>query len=83
MLHSLEVPKHAWELIGIDFVGLFPESKDQNGVYNSITVIICLVVLTGIVHLIPSRIKDKAPQVAKLLYLEVYKHHSLPLQSHY
>ena len=46
-----------------------PESKDRNGVYDSITVIIDL--LTGMVHLVPSRTNYKAHQVAELLYYEV------------
>lgn len=76
LLKTLEVPSHPWESIGIDFVGPLPESKDRNGAYDSITVIICR--LTGMVHLVPSRTSYKARQVAELVFAEVYKHHGLP-----
>ena len=51
-LNPLPVSTQPWEVIGIDFVGPFPESKDHNGSYNSLTVIINH--LTGMVHLVPS-----------------------------
>ncbi|CAK5276903.1 unnamed protein product, partial [Mycena citricolor] len=53
-----------WEAIGVDFVGPLPESKNRDGVFNSITVVICL--LTGMVHLVPSRVNYTARQVAEL-----------------
>jgi hypothetical protein len=52
VLNTLDVPQRPWESIGIDFVGLLPESLDRNATYNSITVIIDF--LSGIVHLVPS-----------------------------
>ena len=76
LLHSPDIPTRPWESIGIDFVGPLPISKDWNGEYNSITVIIDL--LTGMVHLVPSRIDYSAKEVAELIFVEVYKHHGLP-----
>jgi hypothetical protein len=76
LLNPLEVPTYPWESIGIDFVGPLPESKDRDGKYNAITVVIDL--LTAMVHLIPSCINYKAAQVAELVFAEIYKHHSLP-----
>jgi hypothetical protein len=52
LLNPLNVPTYPWKSIGIDFIGPLPKSKDQNGTYNLITVVIDL--LTAIVHLIPS-----------------------------
>ena len=60
----------------MDFMGPLPESKDRNGTYNMITVIIDL--LTGMVHLVPSKSTYKAKQIAELVFAEVYKHHGLP-----
>ena len=44
--------------------------------FDKITVIIDL--LSGMVHLVPSRQDYKAPEVAELMFSEVYKHHGLP-----
>ncbi|KAJ2968912.1 hypothetical protein NUW54_g13086 [Trametes sanguinea] len=76
LLNPLKVPRAPWEVIGIDFVGPLPESKNRNGSYDSITVIIDL--LTGMVHLVPSRTNYTARQVAELVFEEVYKHHGMP-----
>lgn len=76
LLNPLSVPTLLWEAIEIDFVGPLPESKDRDATYDSITVIIDL--LTGMVHLVPSRINYKARQIAELVFSKVYKHHGLP-----
>ena len=52
LLNLLDVPGQPWEAIGIDFVSPLPESKNQDGTYDCITVVIDL--LTAKVHLIPS-----------------------------
>ena len=76
LLHPLQVPMKPWESISIDFVRPLPVSKDRNGEYNSITVVIDL--LTGMIHLILSRVDYTARDVAELVFSEVYKHHGLP-----
>jgi hypothetical protein len=76
LLNPLPVPSHPWESIGIDFVGPLPESKNHDGFFDSITVIICL--LTAMVHLVLSRINYNACQIAELMFEEVYKLHGLP-----
>lgn len=76
LLNPLPVPGHPWESIGVDFVGPLPKSKNRDGEFNSITVVICL--LTGMVHLIPSRENYTAIQVAELMFEHVYKLHGLP-----
>ena len=70
LLNPLDIPIDAWEAIGVDFVGPLPESSDRNGTYNAITMIIDL--LTGMVHLVPSRVNYNAAQVAELIFAEVY-----------
>ena len=52
LLNPLAILGYPWESISINFVGLMPESTNQNRSYDSITVIICL--LTGMVQLVPS-----------------------------
>jgi hypothetical protein len=76
LLHSLNPPSQPWEVIWINFVGPLPESKNRDGVFNSITVVIDL--LTGMVHLIPSRINYTARQIAELMFESIYKLHGLP-----
>ena len=76
LLNSLSIPSYPWELIGVDFVGPLPESGNWDGVYDSITVVICL--LTSMVHLIPSQINYNASQLAELMFEHVYKMHGLP-----
>jgi transposase InsO family protein len=76
LLNPLKVPTKPWEAIGVDFVGPLPVSKDRDGEYDSITVIIDL--LTAGVHLVPSRTTYNARDVAELMFAEVYKHHGLP-----
>lgn len=76
LLNPLPVPSSPWDAIGIDFVGPLPDSKNRDGTYDSITVIIDL--LTSMVHLVPSRTDYTARQVAELVFAEVYKHHGMP-----
>jgi hypothetical protein len=40
LLHSLNPPSQPWEVIGINFVGLLPKSKNRDGIFNSITIVI-------------------------------------------
>jgi hypothetical protein len=75
-LHSLNPPQAPWESIGIDFVGPLPESRNRDGVFNSLVVIICL--LTGRTHRVPARINYTARQIAELVFEHVYKLHGLP-----
>ena len=76
LLNPLAVPSYPWESIGIDFVVPLPESRNRDGQYDSITVVICL--LTAMVHLVPSRINYNATQLAELVFENIYKLHGLP-----
>jgi Integrase zinc binding domain len=76
LLNPLPIPTQPWESIGVDFIGPLPESKNRDGTFDSMTVVIDL--LTAMVHLIPSRTDYKAIQIAKLMFEAVYKQHGLP-----
>ena len=76
LLNPLSAPTYPWESVGMDFVGPLPESGNRDGIYDSITVVICL--LTSMVHLIPSRINYNASQLAELMFENIYKTHGLP-----
>ena len=76
LLNPLSIPSYPWESIGMDFVGPLPESGNRDGMFDSITVVICL--LTSMVHLIPSRTTYSASQLAELMFEHIYKLHGLP-----
>lgn len=76
LLNPLSVPSYPWESIRMDFVGPLPESGNRDGMFDSITVVICL--LTSMVHLIPSRTNYNASQLAELMFEHIYKLHGLP-----
>ena len=76
LLNPLSAPTYPWESVGMDFVGPLPESGNRDGIYDSITVVICL--LTSMVHLIPSHINYNASQLAELMFENIYKNHGLP-----
>ena len=76
LLNPLSVPSYPWESVGMDFVDPLPESGNRDGLFDSITVVICL--LTSMVHLIPSRTNYSASQLAELIFEHIYKLHGLP-----
>ena len=76
LLNPLSVPSRPWESIGIDFVGPLPLSKNRNGEYDMIAVVIDR--LTSMVHLVPCRQDYKAREMAELVFAEVYRLHGLP-----
>lgn len=76
LLHPLDIPTQPWEVIGIDFVGVLPPSKQGNNVYNFIMV--CIDHLSGEVELVPCRDQVSAEDAAQLYFQHVYKLHGLP-----
>ena len=76
LLHLLDIAQYPWQAMGIDFLGPLPESANRDASYNEITVVICL--LTGMVHLIPSRVNYTAKELAELMFEHVYRHHGIP-----
>jgi hypothetical protein len=76
LLNPLKIPSYSWESIGVDFIGPLPQSSNCDGSFDSITVVICLVI--AMVQLIPSQTNYNSGQIAKLMFEEVYKHFGLP-----
>lgn len=76
LLDPLPIPARPWESIAMDFISPLPESKNRDGTFDSITIIIDL--LTAMVHLIPSRTDYKAKQIAEMTFESIYKLHGLP-----
>jgi len=71
LLHSLPIPTQPWGLIGMDFVGPFPESEG----FDYLWVVICH--LTSMVHLVPVFMTTKASELAWLYIKEIMCLHSL------
>jgi len=67
----------------MDFVGPLPTSNNRDGNFDSITVVICL--LIAMVELIPSRINYKAPELAELMFTNItdYPRTSLVIKVYY
>ena len=65
LLNPLSVPTYPWESVGIDFVGPLPESGNRDSIFDLVTVVI---LLTSVVHLIPSQTNYNASQLAKLVF---------------
>lgn len=75
-LQPLPVPSRPWESIGIDFVGPMPGSFNRLGRFDMLCVIIDH--LSSMVHLVPTKITDKASDIAEVVFEHVYKLHGLP-----
>ena len=67
------VPSYPWRYIGIEFVGLLPESFSRTGGFGMIFMIIKP--LTSRVHLAPTRQTYRAKDVAGLMFQCAYKLH--------
>jgi len=76
LLHTLLVPDVPWEIIGINFVGLLPESHTRTGSFDMICVIIDH--FTCMVHLVPTIQTYRTHDIAEVLFKHVYKLHGLP-----
>jgi hypothetical protein len=73
LLHVMPIPSRPWELVRMDFVGPFPESRG----FDYLWVIICR--LTSMVHLIPVNVTIKAVDLAYLYLGQVVRLHGMPL----
>ena len=67
LLNPLAVPTKPWESIGMDFVSPLPSSSNHDGIFDTITIVICL--LTTMVELLPSCINYRAPELAELMFV--------------
>lgn len=76
LLETLEVPTRPWQTIGADFVGPLPESKNLNGAFDMILIVIDH--LTSMVHLIPTKQTYRARDIAEVFFDRVYKLHGMP-----
>jgi Integrase zinc binding domain len=71
-IHPLPIPTRPWELVGMDFIRLFPEVND----YNYLWVVICR--MLSMVHLILVNTRTMASQLLVIYMREVVCLHRLP-----
>jgi len=50
LLNPLKIPEQSWESIRVDFIGPLPKSKNRDRTFDSIMIVICL--LISMIHLI-------------------------------
>ncbi|OJT01589.1 Transposon Ty3-I Gag-Pol polyprotein [Trametes pubescens] len=72
LLHSMPILLYLFQLIGMDFVGPFPDTRG----FNYMLVVICW--LTSMVHLIPCWVTDTTATIAQYYVREVVHLHGLP-----
>jgi hypothetical protein len=76
LLHNLEVPEWPWQVLGFDFIGPLPTSKNRHGEFDRIAVCVCY--LTAMVHLALAKTTYTVKDVAELVFDVIYKHDGLP-----
>jgi hypothetical protein len=73
LLQPLPTPSQKWEQVTMDFITDLPATKQG---YDSILTVVDR--FTKMIHLIPCTKEITAPEVAKLIYDQVYKYHGMP-----
>jgi hypothetical protein len=73
LLHPLPIPTRNWEQVSVDFVGPLPPTSQAN---DFIMVVVDR--LSKMTHFIPCKKTVTAPQVARLFWREIVRHHGVP-----
>jgi hypothetical protein len=73
LLQPLAVPQQRWEQVSMDFIVQLPKTKQG---HDAIFVIVDK--LTKRIHLTPTHTTATAPEVAKIFFQTIFRHHSLP-----
>ena len=74
LLQPLPIPERPWSSVSMDLITQLP--RTVNG-FDAIFVVVCR--FTKMVHYIPCVTAATAPQLAKLFFREVVRHHGMPL----
>jgi hypothetical protein len=74
LLRPLPIPERPWSSVSMDLITQLP--RTPNG-YDAIFVVVCR--FTKMVHYIPCVTAVTAPQLSKLFFREVVRHHGMPL----
>ena len=73
LLQPLPIPDAKWEQVSMDLITALPKTK--NG-HDAIVVVVDK--LSKMAHFIPTQTTVNAPQLAKLVYAEIVRHHGVP-----
>ncbi len=74
LLQPLPIPERPWSSVSMDLITQLPRTTTG---YDAIFVVVCR--FTKMVHYVPCITAVSAPQLAKLFFREVVKHHGMPL----
>ena len=73
LLQPLPLPEKRWEQVTMDLITGLPRTKDG---FDAIFVVVDR--LSKMLHCIPTRTKVTAPELAKLFFDNIFRHHGLP-----
>ncbi|KAJ9529163.1 hypothetical protein QJQ45_007834 [Haematococcus lacustris] len=73
LLQPLPIPNRNWQHVSMDFIGPLPPTSHG---YDMIVTVVDK--LSKMLHLIPTTATATAPDIAKLFFDHVFKHHGLP-----
>ena len=73
LLQPMPTPTSNWESISMDFITHLPATKDGKD-----TIVVFVDMLSKMAHFVAARSTDTAPEVARLLFENVFRLHRLP-----
>ncbi|KAJ9512165.1 hypothetical protein QJQ45_012680 [Haematococcus lacustris] len=73
LLQPLPIPNRNWQHVSMDFIGPLPPTSHG---YDMVVTVVDK--LSKMLHLIPTTATATAPDIAKLFFDHVFKHHGLP-----
>ncbi|KAJ9512244.1 hypothetical protein QJQ45_012797 [Haematococcus lacustris] len=73
LLQPLPIPNRNWQHVSMDFIGPLPPTSHG---YDMVVTVVDK--LSKMLHLIPTTATVTAPDIAKLFFDHVFKHHGLP-----
>ncbi|KAJ9512039.1 hypothetical protein QJQ45_004614 [Haematococcus lacustris] len=73
LLQPLPIPNRNWQQVSMDFIGPLPPTSHG---YDMVVTVVDK--LSKMLHLIPTTATATAPDIAKLFFDHVFKHHGLP-----
>ncbi len=73
LLHPLPVPEHRWQVVTMDLITQLPRTPSGND-----AIVVFVDKFSKMVHYAPTTTTVTAPQLAKLFFQHVVRHHGVP-----